>query len=500
MFCSLVCRPSSRVASSSTRWPPPRSPPPTSSAASPTATGAVLPGVTVTVENVGTHDDARRADQRHRRLRLQPAADRPLHGEDRAPGILDRRPRASTLAAGDRRALDVKLQVGAVAENVTVTAESPLRADRLVDRELARHREGGAGPAGERPQLRAAACSSCRARSKGVANSLASGTRPDDRRQTSAISINGALDNQNNQLIDGIDNNERVIGTIGRQAVDRRDRGSEGPDQHVHRRGRPHGRRRRQHHHQVGLERLPRLGVRVQPQRPVRRAQLLRARTGPKPALDQNQFGGSVGGPVMKNKTFFFADYERFKLTQGVDRRLHRADGEDARRRFLRAVGADLRSDDGRARCRFAGNVIPSSRLDPIALNIIALYPLPNGGGPRQQLHRHARSHADSGTADFRVDHRFDDNNTLFARYSYNNVDTFTPPVCCRRSTASSRAATTGRSPARTTPGRRLRANYSAHLRPVARRRNSGPATCTAHRVAAAQLRQNSAPRSGSRT
>src|SRR5207302_1998842 len=49
---------------------------------------------------------------------------------------------------------------------------------------------------------------------EGVPNSLASGTRPDDRRQTSAISINGALDNQNNQLLDGIDNNERFIGTM----------------------------------------------------------------------------------------------------------------------------------------------------------------------------------------------------------------------------------------------------------------------------------------------
>ena len=45
-------------------------------------------------------------------------------------------------------------------------------------------------------------------------NSLASGTRPDDRRQTSAVSINGALDNQNNQLLDGIDNNERYVGTM----------------------------------------------------------------------------------------------------------------------------------------------------------------------------------------------------------------------------------------------------------------------------------------------
>ena len=50
---------------------------------------------------------------------------------------------------------------------------------------------------------------------EGAANSMLSGNRPDDRRITSSVSINGAPDNQNNQMIDGIDNNERGIGTIG---------------------------------------------------------------------------------------------------------------------------------------------------------------------------------------------------------------------------------------------------------------------------------------------
>ena len=52
-------------------------------------------------------------------------------------------------------------------------------------------------------------------RQRGPAELAGERHAPDDRRQTSAISINGALDNQNNQLIDGMDNNERAIGTIG---------------------------------------------------------------------------------------------------------------------------------------------------------------------------------------------------------------------------------------------------------------------------------------------
>ena len=56
---------------------------------------------------------------------------------------------------------------------------------------------------------------------EGLPNSLSSGNRPDDRRQSSTVSVNGQNDVLNNNLIDGIDNNERYIGTIGvRPSVD----------------------------------------------------------------------------------------------------------------------------------------------------------------------------------------------------------------------------------------------------------------------------------------
>ena len=189
--------------------------------------------------------------------------------------------------------------------------------------------------------------------SEGQTNSLASGTRPDDRRQTSAVSINGSLDNQNNQLIDGIDNNERAIGTVVRQAVDRRDRRSEGPDQHVHRRGRPHRRRRRQHHHQGGQQRLPRSAFEFARNDKFDERNYFATNVDRSRSSTQNQYGGSLGGPMSHNKTFFFADYERLQRHAGRDHGGHRADGEDARRRLLRA--ARRRSTIRRCRraCRF---------------------------------------------------------------------------------------------------------------------------------------------------
>ncbi len=54
---------------------------------------------------------------------------------------------------------------------------------------------------------------------EGPPNGLTSGARPDDRRQTSSISVNGQSDVINDEMVDGLDNNERIIGTIGITSV-----------------------------------------------------------------------------------------------------------------------------------------------------------------------------------------------------------------------------------------------------------------------------------------
>ena len=83
-----------------------------------------------------------------------------------------------------------------------------------------------------------------------------------------------------------------------------------------HRHRRPGERR-----HQVGRQHLPRLGLRVPPQRRARRAELLRhgtpgCRSRP---LEQHQFGGSIGGPIAKNRAFFFGSYEGYHLDAGIN-------------------------------------------------------------------------------------------------------------------------------------------------------------------------------------
>src|SRR6266480_3906012 len=279
------------------------------------ATGAVLPGATVTIENVGTHDIRTLPTNASGDyvFTLLPIGTYTVKIELQGFGTQNSR---VPLSAGDRARVDAKLQLGAVTESITVTAESPLvQTDSSTVGTLINLKNVSDLPVNGRNFVRLV--QAIPGANEGLPNSLASGTRPDDRRQTSAISINGGGDNQNNQLIDGIDNNERFIGTvIVKPSIDAIAEVKVQTNMYTAEVGRTAGGvvnivtksgSNDFHGSLFEFNRNDRFDARN-----------FFATTGPKPALDQNQFSGSAGGPMVRNKTFFFGDFEGFRSTQGV--------------------------------------------------------------------------------------------------------------------------------------------------------------------------------------
>ena len=388
-------------------------------------TGAVLPGATVTVEHTATGDvrTATTSETGDYVFTLLPIG--PYSVRIELQGFQTQLARV-TLATGDRSRVDGRLQIGTLAETVSVTAEAPLlQTDTSTVSTLFDEKAVQDLPVAGRNIMRL--IQMVPGANEGALSSTANGTRPDDRRQTSAVSVNAVADTQNNQLVDGMDNNERAIGTVGiKPSIDAIAEVRVQTNLYSADVGRTLGgviniitKSGTNAFHGTAFEFL--------------RNERFDARSffaTSKPMNRQHQFGGSVGGPLAQDRTFFFADYEGFRLEQGVAN-LITVPTARMRRGDFGELPVTIYDPLSTPRTPFAGNVIPLDRLDPIALRYMALYPVPNNGSQLANNYTSVTTRTqDLNTADFRIDHRFNGNNALFARYSYNGVNTFTPGAC----------------------------------------------------------------------
>ncbi len=100
-----------------------------------------------------------------------------------------------------------------------------------------------------------------------------------------------------------------------------------------------------------------------------------------KPQARQNQFGGTLGGPIVRNKLFFFGSYEGTNDRQNAQR-FGTVPTAAMRRGDFSASPTPIYDPltgaaNGSGRTAFPGNIIPQNRLDPIVLKLIATLPLP---------------------------------------------------------------------------------------------------------------------------
>ena len=147
--------------------------------------------------------------------------------------------------------------------------------------------------------------------------------------------------------------------------------------------------------------------------------------TGRKPVLRQNQFGGSIGGPVFKNKTFFYGDYEGYRTVSGLTYQSTVPTIDE----YNNINGLNGGSP---TLLVAAGNGTQGQTINPIALNYLRLFPAPNAGAAGALTNNYVISPSrtqNSNLFDVRVDQHFNQNNLFFGRYTYNKVNTVIPPA-----------------------------------------------------------------------
>ncbi|HKN24395.1 MAG TPA: TonB-dependent receptor [Candidatus Acidoferrum sp.] len=196
----------------------------------------------------------------------------------------------------------------------------------------------------------------------------------------------------------------------------------------------------------------------------------------PKGEYRQNQFGFTIGGPIRRGKTFFFADYEGTRIRQAltstntVPTALERSSGytnlsellteqqgsysPDALGRVYplgqvfdpsttRGVtcgvadpvtgitapctGVPAGTQIGFVREPFNGNMIPANRLDQNAIKLLNLYPAPTNSGLFNNYAADPISSNNTDQFDVRVDHTFSEKDNIFGRFSYIDNPSFVP-------------------------------------------------------------------------
>ena len=152
-----------------------------------------------------------------------------------------------------------------------------------------------------------------------------------------------------------------------------------------------------------------------------------------KPDYGRNQFGGTLGGPFVRDRTFFFVDYQGQR--QGIARTAISTVPTLLQRQgiFTEAIAGrvpviyDPSTPVGSSRQGFPENRIPISQMDPVARSLLDHYPLPTSSGTANNYRRTANEVDNQDQWDARVDHKFSSNrDQVFGRLSYFR-DGFTP-------------------------------------------------------------------------
>lgn len=157
--------------------------------------------------------------------------------------------------------------------------------------------------------------------------------------------------------------------------------------------------------------------------------------TGKFPRFTNNYYGASIGGPIFKDRTFFFGDLLRyanhssaFNLFSVPTQAFRSGDLSSSPTAIYDPATGNA---DGTGRQQFLNNQISPTRFSPVAVKILSLVPLPNvpGAGDSNNYQENLGFNQDSTSFDVKFDQRLRAEDHLTYRYSWQRVTTFQEPA-----------------------------------------------------------------------
>jgi hypothetical protein len=150
-----------------------------------------------------------------------------------------------------------------------------------------------------------------------------------------------------------------------------------------------------------------------------------------KPKRVYNQFGGTLGGPIIKNRLFYFASFEGTNDRQ-LGARLLTLPTAEMRAGNLSGGGVNIYDPAtgdavGRNRTAFPGAIIPANRIDPLAAQILKDLPLPNRSGYANNYYATAQYVYDKQTIDSKVNWNVTEKFMVYGRFSFLRYEQLNP-------------------------------------------------------------------------
>ena len=387
--------------------------------------GAVIPGVTVEATNAGTgllRTAITDSDGRFDLPQLQPGR---YNLKASLSGFRTVERQAVQVSVDDTSRVDFKMSVGGIEENVTVSGEAPLieTSHATMGITIDQQKVVELPLNGRNFTQLGTLIPGVLAPPSGLGGQAGDATPGGFGATTAGFNVNGMRNQSNNFVMDGTTNNDTFnTGFVMRPPPDAIQEFKIQTHSYAAEYGRNAGavvnvvtKSGTNVFHGAGWE--------------FNRSDALQARnyfalsTQPKPKLKQNQFGGAFGGPIEKNKLFFFGYYEGYRNQQGSTSNIVVA--SDAQRQGNFGATA---IKDPLTGLPFPNNTIPASRLDPAAIKLLNQFvPQANSGSNRYVVSPTTTDNRDS--LGLRMDYQFSGSNTLLGRYLRTKTDRVTPPI-----------------------------------------------------------------------